>query len=36
MRHRRDTTGFWWGDLSVREHLEDPGLDGENNIKIGL
>jgi hypothetical protein len=21
-------TGFWWGDLTEREHLEDPGVDG--------
>jgi len=21
-------TGFWWGNLSERDHLEDPGLDG--------
>ena len=21
-------TGFWWGDLREREHLEDPGVDG--------
>ena len=21
-------TGFWWGNLGVREHLEDPGVDG--------
>jgi hypothetical protein len=21
-------TGFWWGNLSERGHLEDPGLDG--------
>jgi len=21
-------TGFWWGNLGEREHLEDPGLDG--------
>jgi hypothetical protein len=20
--------GFWWGNLSERDHLEDPGLDG--------
>jgi len=19
-------TGFWWGDLRVRDHLEDPGV----------
>ena len=21
-------TGFWWGNLSERDHLEDPGVDG--------
>jgi hypothetical protein len=21
-------TGFWWGNLRVRDHLEDPGIDG--------
>jgi hypothetical protein len=21
-------TGFWWGNLRKRDHLEDPGLDG--------
>ena len=21
-------TGFWWGDLSVRQHLEDVDVDG--------
>jgi hypothetical protein len=20
-------TGFWWGNLSERHHLEDPGVD---------
>jgi hypothetical protein len=20
-------TGFWWGNLKEREHLEDPGVD---------
>jgi hypothetical protein len=21
-------TGFWWGNLRERDHLEDPGADG--------
>jgi hypothetical protein len=21
-------TGFWWGNLKERDHLEDPGMDG--------
>jgi hypothetical protein len=21
-------TGFWWGNLRERNHLEDPGIDG--------
>jgi hypothetical protein len=23
-----DYTGFWWGNLSERGHMEDPGADG--------
>ena len=22
--------GFWWGSLRERDHLEDPGIDGDN------
>jgi len=22
-------TGFWWGNLTERDHLGDPGLDGK-------
>jgi hypothetical protein len=29
-------TGFWWGNLREREHLEDLGVDGENSVKIGF
>jgi len=25
-------TGFWWGNTSEREHMEDPGVDA--NIKL--
>jgi hypothetical protein len=21
-------TGFWWGNLREKDHLEDPGVDG--------
>jgi hypothetical protein len=21
-------TGFWWGNLRERDHVEDPGIDG--------
>jgi len=29
-------TGFCWGDLTERDHLEDLGVDGEHTIKVGL
>jgi len=28
--------GFWWGNLRERDHLEDPGVDGGDNIKMDL
>jgi hypothetical protein len=29
-------TEFWWGNLRETDHLEDPGVDGEYNIKMDL
>ena len=28
MGRREFYTGFWWGKLRERDHLEDPGVDG--------
>jgi hypothetical protein len=28
MGEKRHDTGFWWGILRDRDHLEDPGIDG--------
>jgi len=27
-------TGFWWGTLKERDHLEDLGLDGSIILKL--
>jgi hypothetical protein len=29
-------TGFWWGDLREGDHLGDPGVRWEDNIKMDL
>jgi hypothetical protein len=29
MRRREVYTGFWWGNLRERDHLEYPGIDGK-------
>ena len=29
-------TGIWWGNLREREHLKDPGVEWEDNIKMDL
>jgi len=28
MEREEAYTGFWWGNLRERNHLEDPGVDG--------
>jgi len=28
MGRRKAYTGFWWGNLRERDHLEDPGVNG--------
>ena len=34
MRGRGEVhTGFWWGNLRNRDHLEDPGVDGRIILK---
>ena len=27
-------TGIWWGNLRVRDHLEDPGVGGRVILKL--
>jgi hypothetical protein len=29
-------TGIWWGNLREREHLKDPGIEWEDDIKLDL
>jgi len=28
--------GLWWKDLKERDHLENLGMEGENNSKVGF
>ena len=35
VKGRREVhTGFWWGNLTERDPLEDPGLDGRIILKL--
>jgi hypothetical protein len=34
MGDREVHTGIWWEDVMEKDHLEDLGVDGEDNIKI--
>jgi len=33
MERGEEYTGFWWGYLRERDHLEDPGVDGRIIIR---
>jgi len=33
MGKRRMHTGFWWGNLKERDHLENPCVDGRVILK---
>jgi hypothetical protein len=37
MGERREVhTGFWWGNLEEGDHLEDPCLRWEDDIKMNF
>jgi len=36
MGRREAYIGFWWGNLRDRDHLGDPGVRWEDNIKMDL
>jgi hypothetical protein len=27
-------TGFWWGNLREKDHLQDPGIDGRIILRL--
>jgi hypothetical protein len=34
LREREEAyTGFWWGNLKERDHLENPGVDGRTILR---
>jgi hypothetical protein len=36
MGRRETCTGFWWANLSARDHWGDPGVDGMKILKLIL
>ena len=36
MGEERGCLGSWWGNWSERDHWEDLGVDGWNNIRMDL
>jgi len=35
-REEVPSESFWWGSWRERDHLQDLGVDGKNNIKINI
>jgi len=33
MGRGEEYTGFWWGNLRERDHLEHPGIDGRITLR---